>query len=155
MKDYSILGQNQESGKNKMSQQNPDYPFDLKVYIYQRPFLRDEDLNAEMYIDYRILEQIFDRMETDRTVKKVYLSFPERWLNIIEQRTLLKRLQLYCPCLEDVTIKTHSVYIIQTTKNTSAYIVKVDTSIPQEEDIGKLYCENIGNIFDLSKINVV
>lgn len=134
----------------------PTYPFELQVIVYRRPNLRDDNLEAEMYMGRRVLEQLFDKMEVDPTVKDVFLSFPERWLNLIELRQLLDRLQKYCPNLESATIKTHSVYIIQCTPNTCCAIVADDLdSIDDHSLDGRLYTDNAHNLFDLSGMNVV
>lgn len=132
------------------------YPFELQVIIYRRPFLRDDNLNTEMYMGMGVLERLFDKMEVDPLCKDVYLSFPERWLNIVEQRQLLDRLQKYCPNLESATIKTHSVYIIQCTPNTCCAIVDDDIRSIDDHALDQhLYTRNANNLFDLSGMNVV
>jgi hypothetical protein len=118
--------------------------------------LRDENLNTEAYIGYGVLEDIFDKMVVNERIQNLFLSFPERWLNIIEQRQLLSRLEIYCPNLKSVHIKTHSVYIIQTTPNTCCYVIQDGgTLIPQNDTTIPLYVMNIGNMFDLDGMNVV
>jgi hypothetical protein len=131
------------------------YPFNIEVIIYRRPHLRDDALNFEAYMGYGVLESLFDKMETI-FVKDIFLSYPERWLNIIEQRQLFNRLRRYCPMLESVKIKTHSVYIVQCTSNECAKLVK-DSSldIDQMNESIKQYCKNEGNLFDLTGLNVM
>ena len=131
-----------------------DYPFELAVYIYTRPNLRDDSLEMEMFMGRDVLESLFDRMEVREDVENVFFSFPEHWLNITEQRQLFERLAKFCPNLKDVKIKTHSVYIIQCTRNTCCYMM--DESIPEHTD-GKHYHDGpmAGNMFDMSKLNVV
>jgi len=131
-----------------------DYPFELSVYIYTRPNLRDDSLEMEMFMGRGVLESLYDRMEVRKDVKSLFLSFPEHWLNITEQRQLFERLAKYCPNLKEVDIKTHSVYIIQCTPNKCAYMM--DETIPEHTD-GKHYHDGSmgGNLFDMSKLNVV
>lgn len=68
------------------------YPFELEVIIYRRPNLRDDALEFEMFMGSNILRKLFDSMEVDTKVDHLFLSFPERWLNILEQRQLFDRL---------------------------------------------------------------
>lgn len=89
---------------------------DLTVYIFRRPNMRDESLEYELHIGRRVLDNIFDGpFVVDETIKTLFLSFPENWTNIIEQRCLFQRLFHYYPNLTKLTIKTQSVYIIQCT----------------------------------------
>lgn len=103
--------------------ENNNHPkFELIVYVYRRPNLRDEDLEFERFIGRGVLDSLFDKMEMRKDVKNLSLSFPEQWLNILEQRALYPRLEYFCPNLTKVTIKTHSVYIIQCTKSENVRI---------------------------------
>ncbi|WP_206165750.1 hypothetical protein, partial [Citrobacter braakii] len=63
------------------------------------------------------LRTLFDKMEVRPDITSVKLSFPERWLNIVEQRSIYDRAVKYCPNLKELIIKTHSVYITQCTPN--------------------------------------
>jgi hypothetical protein len=133
-----------------------DFPFEAKLFIYTRPNLRDEDLEMEMFMGRNVLESIYDRMEVLENIKSLFLSFPERWLNIIEQRQLWERLAKYCPNLEEVQVKTHSVFIIQCTPNKCCFIM--DKTLPDDGDLaGKNYHDGpmAGNLFDMSGLNVV
>jgi len=131
------------------------YPFKLEVLIYTRPNLRDSNLEMEMFMGRNILESLFDKMEVVEDCKSLFLSFPEHWLNIIEQRQLFQRLEKYCPNLEHVEIKTHSVYIIQCTSNKCAYIM--DEALSDDGDLTKRHYHDMSrtNLFDMKKINVV
>ena len=135
---------------------------DLKVYVYRRPHMRDESLEYELHMGTHILRSIFDKMEMRPDVKEVFLSFPENWTNIIEQRILFQRLGHYCPNLEKVTIKTQSVYIIQCTPNGSCLIVNGDNDGCQEIDgngntnlIDKMYSTMVGNVINAKGLNVL
>jgi hypothetical protein len=133
-----------------------DFPFELKLFIYTRPNLRDVDLEMEMFMGRNVLESIYDRMEVLENIKSLFLSFPERWLNIVEQRQLWKRLAKYCPNLEEVQVKTHSVFIIQCTPNKCCLIM--DRTLPDDGDLaGKNYYDGpmAGNLFDMSGLNVI
>ena len=73
--------------------------FKLKLYVYSRPNLRDDALEYEMYMGMGVLKNIFDNMKIVKD-ESLFLSFPERWLNIIEQRQLYYRLIKYRGCLK-------------------------------------------------------
>lgn len=140
----------------------PGREIDLKVYVYRRPHMRDESLEYELHMGANVLRSIFDKMEMLPDVKEVFLSFPENWLNIIEQRVLFQRLGHYCPNLEKVTIKTQSVYIIQCTPNGSCLIVNGDNDGCQETDrngninlTNKLYSTMVGNVINAKGLNVL
>lgn len=141
----------------------PDKDVDLTVYIYRRPNLRDSNIEFEMYLGKGILISIFDKMEIRPDVTEAFFVFPETWLNIIEQRLLFARLGHYCPNLKKVFIKTHSAYIIQCTPNGCAQIV-LDGQIDECSEIGldgeinltgKTYLTPVGEILNISKINVL
>lgn len=132
------------------------YPFDLTVYVYRRPNLRDEGLELEMYLGMQFLRTCFDDMKIDPNITVVNLSFPERWLNIIEQRSIFERAAKYCPNLKSLVIKTHSVYIIQCTEKENCFIVQEGEELMQESTEGKLYFEgNIGGWIDPKGLNVL
>lgn len=121
----------------------------LKVLIYQRPHLRDEGLEYELMMGTEVLRRLFD-VETNvelPNVTELYLPFPERWLNIVEERSLFQRLARWCPNLKKVTIKTQSVYIIQSTPNGHAFIVTVEMPLPKESVSGILWRPMTGNFF--------
>lgn len=131
---------------------------DLQVLVYTRPNLRSYSNEMEMYMGFSVLQSIFTDMKVNPSVKTLYLAYPERWLNIIEQRQLFSRLSKYCPNLEEVTIKTHSVYIIQCTPNIQVGIVKLNGPLPSESDPldAKLYIDSTqGNIFHEGKLTVL
>lgn len=134
---------------------------DLVVYIYQRPHMRDESLEYELHMGRNILNGIFDEMKMMPQVTELFLSFPENWLNIIEQRVLYKRLGHYCPNLTKLTIKTQSVYIIQCTKARCCKIIRpesrADLPLPDETlGIGeKLYDPMVMNVINAKSLNVL
>lgn len=127
------------------------YPFEITVHIYRRPHMRCDQLEMELYMGRNVLDQIFDKEVVDETITQLRLSFPERWMNIVEERSLFNRLQKYCPNLKSVFIKTQSVYIIQSTPAASCFILKgpeeqAGAKLPQESDTGRLYFPNMNNV---------
>lgn len=132
--------------------------FELEVIIYRRPNLRDDALEFEMFMGQGVLRKLFDSMEMMPELEHLFLSFPERWLNIIEQRQIFDRLAMYCPNLKTVKIKTHSVYIIQCTPNTCAKLIRDEDAVvsaSQSDLTTRLYAENKGNLFNLNGLNIV
>ncbi len=142
---------------------NP-YPFEISVHIHRRPYMRCDNLEMELYVGQGILRNLFDRMKVDTTTTQIQLSFPERWCNIVEERSIYDRLQKYYPNLEKVFIKTQSVYIIQSTPAGSCYIVcgpeesayiEKCGKLPQESSEGSLCFPVPGTMIDMSKLNVM
>jgi hypothetical protein len=132
-----------------------EYPFKIQVLVYTRPNLRDEGLSAEMYLGYGVLESLFDKMEIRKDIIDVFLSFPERWLNIIECRQLFKRLQKYCPNLKFVKIKTHSPIIMSSIENNKDAFLMDETMNNNDNLEEHLYHkESIGD-FNMNAINVI
>jgi hypothetical protein len=125
--------------------------FKLEVLIYRRPNLRDSSVEMEMYMGRNILDNLFDTMKVDEVVTSCYFSFPETWLNIVEQRSLLSRIEKYYPNVKHVKIKTHSVYIIQMTGKGESFIVsgvqEEREPLPAEGDEGHLYTQMVGGLF--------
>lgn len=120
---------------------------ELKVYIHRRPNLRDPFLEYEAFMGRDVLESMFDKMQVRSDVENLFLSFPERWLNIVEQRALLTtKVKEFLPNLKTLTIKTHSVYIIQCVRKENLCIV--DTAMDETEDPYVSLCNgNVGNLF--------
>lgn len=135
------------------------FPFDLTVYITRRPHMRCESLEYELHMGRTILENLFDREVVDTQTAEIYLSYPERWCNIVEERSIYDRLKRLYPNLKKVTIKTQSVYIIQSTPGGCCQIVsgkeEQGKPLPQESDTGRLWFPNVGNILDATKLNVL
>lgn len=121
-----------------------NFPFDLKVYVYRRPHMRDETLEMELYIGLGILRNLFDQEKVDTGTEHITLSFPERWCNIVEERSIYKRVERLYPNLKSLTIKTQSVYIIQCTPASCVGIVRgaeeqLGGPLPQEAETGRLW----------------
>jgi hypothetical protein len=103
----------------------------VQVILTTRPNLRSDNLEMEMYSGRNVLDACFDTFEILPKVTSLYLSYPERWLNILEQRALFDRLSHYCPNLTQCVIKTHSVYIVQCVHNWCVSIVDDPSLVPE------------------------
>ena len=139
------------------------HPFELTVYVQRRPHLRDENLEYHLHQGQGVLRQIFDEERIDTNVTTVEFYYPERWMNIIEERSLYKRLERFCPNLKKVTIVTQSVYIIQCTRAENVLIAQSEdeqeqtrlrAGLTQESDTGRLWYKNLF-VRDFSKLQVL
>jgi hypothetical protein len=95
----------------------------LKVFIRTRPNLRCTAEETNMYIGYGMLEKLFDKGSSIPEIKNIQFWYPERWLNILEQRQLFNAIDQMCPNIETIEVVTHSVYIIQCTPNECAFLM--------------------------------
>ena len=139
------------------------YPFTIKLLVQRRPHMRDDNLEMVMHMGTQVLRQIFDDMRVDETVKHLVLYFPERWMNIVEERSLWDRLVKYCPKLKSVEIMTQSVYLIQMTRAENILILasedeiarkEAEGGLTQESTEGRLWYKNVHG-FDFSKLTVM
>lgn len=140
------------------------YPFEVVVYVYRRPHMRDESLEYELDMGRNHLDNIFDKEIMDEKTTELFFSFPERWMNIVEERTLFDRIKRLYPNMKKVTIKTQSVYIIQSTPAGSVLIVSGEEErkyveahgkLPQEQKTGKMWFPNQGNVVNAKGLNVL
>lgn len=122
------------------------YPFALEVFYTRRPHMRDDNLEYLLHIGTNVLRQVFDDERVDPLVSELVFFYPERWMNIVEERSLYQRLEKYYPNLKKVTITTQSVYILQCTKAENIKIIssqdEIDRGLSQESDTGRLWNEN-------------
>lgn len=146
-----------------MSKPYGTYPFEIRVRVQRRPHMRDPNLEMVMHMGTTVLRQIFDEERVDPTITSVVMYFPERWMNIVEERSLWVRLEKYCPNLKKVDIMTQSVYILQCTRAENIQIVasqdEVDRKaaegqLTQESAMGRLWYKNVHG-FDFSKLTVL
>lgn len=86
---------------------------DFTLHVYTRPNFRDGTGEMFMYRGKNILETMFDKCEVDPNVTSFDMEFPERWANLLELRAIPQRMLVCFPNLQQVFIKTHSVYLIQ------------------------------------------
>jgi hypothetical protein len=140
-----------------------NFPFELQVCIQRRPHMRDENLEYMLHLGQHVLRQVFDEERVDDTITEIELFYPERWMNIVEERSLYKRLERFCPNLKKVRIVTQSVYIIQCTPSSSCFIVKSEDEqqreknergLTQESETGRLWYQNCF-VRDFSKLQVL
>ncbi len=128
---------------------------DLTVYVYPRPNMRDESLAYELHMGRDVLDAIFDEFRVMPEVTDLFLSFPENWTNVVEQRALYRRLGKYCPNLTKVTIKTQSVYILQCTKAECVRVVGSAEGCADETEDGRMWHPMTGNVINANKLNVL
>lgn len=137
------------------------YKFELEVFVFRRPNFLDEDFEYESYVGQSVLRNLFIKQQIDNDTNTILLSFPERWLNIIQERVLVARLNHYYPNLKKVTIKTHSVYILQTVKSDNVRIVGEDNLPDEVNPDGSInlteptFCPMKMNLINPNKINVL
>lgn len=127
----------------------------IKVEVTTRPNLR-LDGNHQEDIDFLIW--LFDEKGEKPTAKEKVLAYPERWLNTLEQRELFTLVKRRLPELEELTVRTHSVYIIQVAPNTSVFILdspKMYPEIPLELDnprFAPIACEYLSIITGITDL---
>jgi len=132
-------------------------PDNLEVLCMRRPWLRDPNLETELHMGRGVLDNIFDERVVEARTTHIFLSYPERWTNIIEQRLILPRVAHYYPNLKYLQIKTHSVYIIQCCPNVC---VKLFTAEEEPDGLASecgadgntnladpTWSPNVGNLF--------
>lgn len=111
----------------------------LLVYVYRRPNMFKVSDNLYNMIGYGELESMFS-IEGYKSSGHLTLYFPERFLNILEERALVSR------CKEcgysDVVIITHSEHILTTVHPEDIRIIQ-DYLIP-EDGRTKLSNDNVG-----------
>lgn len=108
--------------------------YDLRVQVLTRPNLRDTN-DFLLYIGRDVCDNCFDRKQIDRDTTALSLRFPERWLNILEQRALIKRIEHFYPNIQKVEIITHSVYILQTVHKEHLSIADDSSQFPEIDDV--------------------
>ena len=96
----------------------------LKLLVKTRPNLRTNEMT--IYVGFGFLQNLYDTEKDLTETDRILLEYPERWLNIIEQRALYNMIFERCPNVEEIMILTHSVYIIQCTPAQCCFIIDVD-----------------------------
>lgn len=119
----------------------------LEVLIFRRPNMFAVNNNLYHLKGYGELEKLYtiEGYKAESPYTKIELFYPERFLNILEQRVLLKRLQ--DAGFTEVRIVTHSVYIIQTVQAKYCDVIQ-DELIPEGQDIFKLSNDEVGLPYD-------
>ena len=95
-----------------------------EVMVYTRPNMRNDEMS--FYIGSKVYKDIFDDRKTSHETGNFALIYPERFLNVIEQRMLCSLFWYYYPMATKVSVLTHSVYIIQCTKKECIQIAHFD-----------------------------
>lgn len=112
--------------------------------------MRDRDLEMLLHTGQQVLRQIFDDERTDLQIRSIEMYYPERWMNIVEERSLWARLARFCPNLETVRVVTQSVYLMQCTRKEDIRIIASADEIaslelappPLESVTGRLWYAN-------------
>jgi len=100
-----------------------------EVIILRRPDFLADDFEYESYLGLGIMKNCFKEKRVDNKVDDILISFPERWLNIIERRMLFHRISLYYPNLKRLTIKTHCPILIGCVPSKHAMLLKAEDEI--------------------------
>ena len=134
-----------------------NYKFEIKLMVQRRPHMRDPNLEYLFMLGTGVLRQIFDEEKIDLGITKLALYFPERYMNIVEERSLYDRLALYCPRLKSLEIMTQSVYILQCTDKASVFICESPdeqvNGVSEESATGRLWRDNCHG-YDFSKLQI-
>jgi len=103
---------------------------EVKVIVDRRPNMFDVQRNLLSFVGLGQLEQLMTDYEFKVQGGVLELLYPERFLNVIEQRLLLERAEV--AGFDSVKIETHSVYIIQTVDNRNTGVKSVQSELTQE-----------------------
>ena len=98
---------------------------ELTVYVTKRPNMFKVNDNMFNLVGIGELRNLFEIEGYKTTQKTLKLFYPERFLNIVEQRVLIERCE--SAGYKMVEIVTHSVYIIQVTNSKNIRIFECDT----------------------------
>lgn len=122
----------------------------LEVIVFKRPNMFNVQENLYNLIGYQELKNLFT-IENYKASVDVTLYYPERFLNILEQRDLVKRAKN--AGFKSLKVYTHSVYIIQTVSSDNIKVV-CDADIPEDgrfklsnDDSGMPHDGGIGVLF--------
>ena len=83
----------------------------ITAVVYRRPNMFKVNENSYNMVGYCELENLFTKIDYKAKGKNLTLFYPERFINIVEQRSLTKRLE--AAEYDNVHITTHSPFIIQ------------------------------------------
>ncbi len=101
----------------------------LTVHTVTRPNLRSGEMFV--YVGQRFLIDLFDTNDDMSHYQDVSLIYPERWLNIVEQRALFQVIQIRCPLLNKLFVKTHSAFILQCSPSGTVFIIDKPDDYPE------------------------
>lgn len=96
----------------------------LKVYVYRRPNLFNVQESMLSLVGYGVLKELYTNEDyvAPENSKELLLYFPERFLNILEIRCLVKRLEK--AGFEDVTISTGNEHLLTTVPSKCVGVVQ-------------------------------
>lgn len=123
----------------------------VEVIVFKRPNMFVVHTNTLNMLGYGHLEQLYSDPEYKVKGGTLQLTFPERFLNILEQRVLVERAKQ--AGFDKLIITTHSVYIIQTVHSKDIRIVQ-DTEIPEGKGLFKLSNDYVG-LPDTDKLTII
>lgn len=108
---------------------------ELTLLLFKRPDMLSVHQNMFNLAGFNELENLFRVEDYKTSHKEVLWYYPERFLNILEQRVLVARAE--AAGYEKVEIVTNSVYIVQTVEAKHIRIVQ-DENIPEGDGRFKL-----------------
>lgn len=114
-----------------------EYPFEISVVLVNRPNLRDDEMY--MCMGQQFLIDVFES-EKEMEQESIFLFYPERWLNILEQRIIFDILKDRCPKLKELEIVTHSPFIVQCCKKEWMKVTSHEKYPDQSYTKGVRYC---------------
>lgn len=114
----------------------------IEVFVYQRPNMFKVQENLFNLAGYSELKNLFSIIGYKTECKSLTLFYPERFLNIIEQRVLIHRARK--SGFKEIQIVTSSVYIIQTVSREDIQIVKTGNIIEETLEDVKLSVDKAG-----------
>ena len=106
---------------------------EVNVYVYRRPNLRCPTWEMMLEVGSLYLREMFDNHKVLSDLKEACFVFPERHLNIVEQRLLMSHaIPLCLPNTKKIDIYTHSVYIIQCTDKENVKIIEEGVDLTKQ-----------------------
>lgn len=103
----------------------------LEIRVFRRPNMFNVNNNIYNMMGVGELEKLFTIENYECSPQALQLFYPERFLNVVEQRALMKRIK-DAKNYTDVNITTHSVFIIQSCSHKDVRIYK-----PEDEDLSE------------------
>ncbi len=111
---------------------------EIEVIVYRRPNMFKVEQSIYGRTDLEELEKLFT-VEGYKATKELNLYYPERFLNILEQRALADRIRK--AGYSKATIITHSVYIVQ---SVPMVLTVQDEDIQEGKGVFKLSNDSVG-----------
>ena len=123
---------------------------EIEVIVFRRPNMFNVNDNLFNMVGYADLKGIFTNENYKPLSKTIELYYPERFLNIIEERDLIRRLESFG--FEKVKITTHSEHICTTVPNDCLKVVQDE--LIKESSQFKLSNDYVG-LHDDGGLNVI